>query len=474
MKNKKTLYWKFILTYIVFAILCFVTIATFSSRMYLNHLTIREADSLYKEASYISNRYARLLYSGSISKETALSQLSALDTYISAPIWIIDSNGKIILDTRADLIPIKERTVSEFNPALSSYYITGNFFGSFTEATLSVFSPITVDYKVIGYVIIHKPMSYILESRENILNITYLTAGILFIMSLIILIVFTEIVYIPLSKITKAAEEYASGNMHYQISVDNMDEMGYLAGTLNYMADAIASSEDTQKKFIANVSHDFRSPLTSIRGYLEAMIDGTIPAEMHEKYLKIVLNETDRLKKLTDSLLELNNLNVKGTLMNISDFDINAIIKKTAETFEVICRQKQISFHLVLSGDNLFVNADMSKIQQVLYNLIDNAIKFSNNNSEIKIETTEKNNKVFVSVKDYGIGIPKESLPMIFDRFYKTDLSRGKDKKGTGLGLSIVKEIIQSHNENINVISTQGAGTEFIFTLPRSKDMNDF
>ena len=125
---------------------------------------------------------------------------------------------------------------------------------------------------------------------------------------------------------------------------------------------------------------------------------------------------------------------------------------------------------LILSGEQLFVTADFSKIQQVLYNLIDNAIKFSQQDSTITIETTEKNDKVFVSVKDTGIGIPKDSLKKIWERFYKTDLSRGKDKRGTGLGLSIVKEIIQAHGENINCISTEGVGTEFIFTLPIAKD----
>ena len=136
------------------------------------------------------------------------------------------------------------------------------------------------------------------------------------------------------------------------------------------------------------------------------------------------------------------------------------------QSFEGTCKQKKISFELILTGQTLFVSADMSKIQQVLYNLIDNAIKFSHADSTITIETTEKNEKVFVSVKDTGIGIPKDSLKKIWERFYKTDLSRGKDKKGTGLGLAIVKEIISSHNENINVISTEGVGTEFIFTLP--------
>ena len=153
-------------------------------------------------------------------------------------------------------------------------------------------------------------------------------------------------------------------------------------------------------------------------------------------------------------------------MLDISSFDINNTIKLVAQSFEGICQEKKISFELILTGETSFVLADMSKIQQVLYNLIDNAIKFSHPDSTITVETTEKNEKVFISVKDTGIGIPKESMKKIWERFYKTDLSRGKDKRGTGLGLAIVKEIISVHNENINVISTEGVGTEFIFTLP--------
>jgi len=193
---------------------------------------------------------------------------------------------------------------------------------------------------------------------------------------------------------------------------------------------------------------------------------------MQEKYLNIILFETERLSKLTSSLLTLNDFNTKGGMLEISNFDINSVIKKTASTFEGTCKTKKVSIELILTGHHLFVAADMSKIQQVLYNLIDNAIKFSHNNSIIFVETTEKNGKIFVSVKDTGIGIPKDSLKKIWDRFYKTDLSRGKDKKGTGLGLSIVKEIVQAHGENINVISTEGVGSEFIFTLPLSKSIS--
>ncbi len=165
----------------------------------------------------------------------------------------------------------------------------------------------------------------------------------------------------------------------------------------------------------------------------------------------------------------LNDLDERKRMMNIRKFDINDVIKNTANTFEVICSKKNIDLELLLSGRELFVEADMEQIQQVLYNLLDNAIKFSNDNSSINIETSVKNDKVFVSVKDHGVGIPKDSLSKVWDRFYKTDTSRGKDRKGTGLGLSIVKEIIKAHNQNINVISTEGVGTEFIFTLKKAK-----
>ena len=166
-------------------------------------------------------------------------------------------------------------------------------------------------------------------------------------------------------------------------------------------------------------------------------------------------------------MLTLNSLDSKGFLTR-SNFDLNRVIKDTAATFEGTCNAKDIVLDLTFAADIQMVYADLGKIQQVLYNLIDNAIKFSRENSVIYIQTSLKYEKVFVSVKDTGIGIPKESIKKIWDRFYKSDLSRGKDKKGTGLGLAIVKEIIQAHGENIDVISTQGVGSEFIFTLPKA------
>lgn len=468
---RKTLYLKFVLGYIIFGFFGFVVVATFVSSMTLEHLKREKADALYKEATLIANTYASDLYNSETSLDTVKNQLDALDTYLSATIWIINPSGRMVLDSSSPVDLENEVVIEDFDPTVASgsYYTIGTFFDTFDEQMLSVFAPITSNFKVKGYVMIHMPMLSIESSANSLLNISYVLLVILFLLSLIILIFFTEMVYLPLRKITEATEQYASGNMHYEFQVDSEDEIGYLAASLSYMASEIARAEDDQKKFVANVSHDFRSPLTSVKGYLEAMLDGTIPPEMHEKYLNIVLNETERLTKLTNGLLTLNNLNTKGMLLDRSDFDLNRIIRNIAASFEGTCRSKTIGIELVLTGDTMYVNADVGKIQQVLYNLIDNAIKFSHHDSAIKIETNEKNNKVFVSVKDSGIGIPKEDLKLIWDRFYKSDSSRGKDKKGTGLGLSITKEIIHAHGEHINVISTQEVGSEFIFSLPKAE-----
>ncbi len=475
MKKNRKLYAKFILAYICFAALCVVVVLTITSPVTYNFLVRQKANELYRSANEISNTYADHFYNDSLSTDDVIKQLNAAGNFSFRTIWIMNTDGEVIFNSAVDSLNGSSFTIEEFakEAPSRSFFRVGTFYDHFGEEMLSVLSPITDDYVLKGYVVIHYPLIRIREQRNDLNLIILATVAVVFVLSTFILVVFTDIVYIPLKKITKATEAYAEGDFTYPIDVDKNDEMGYLAASLTYMADKLSHLEDDQKKFIANVSHDFRSPLTSMKGYLEAMADGTIPPEQHEKYLLIVKNETERLTKLTNNLLTLNNLNITGMNLDITDFDINNTIRNTAATFEGTCKKKHISFNLVLTGESLFVSADKGKIEQVLYNLIDNAIKFSKPDSSIKLETSEKNETIFVSVKDSGIGIPKDNLKQIFDRFYKTDLSRGKDKKGTGLGLSIVKEIINAHHENINVISTVDVGTEFIFTLPRSKNIED-
>lgn len=464
---KHSLYYKFILGYLVFGLLGFIAIATLSSRMIYDYLLKEKSDNLYDEANLIAVSYSTIYQGQKQDLTAAYPQLQALSRFLQAEIWVADRQGMIVADSNRSARTGTQ--IENFNPAATGKdtYIIGNYYNLFQEDVISVCAPITGNYNTYGYILIHQPLSLLQGIKNHHLNVVYLTSLIIFGLSLIILLVFTKTVYFPLQKITAGANEYAAGNLEHRIDIHTQDEMGYLAATLNYMSDELNKAEEYQRMFVANVSHDFRSPLTSIKGYLEAIIDGTIPPELHEKYLSRVIAETERLNKLTQGLLTINSLNNKGYLSR-TNFDINRVIKDTAASFEGTCDAKGITFELTFSDTTEMVYADLGKIQQVLYNLIDNAIKFSHPNSVIYIRSSSRYEKVFISVKDTGLGIPKDSLKKIWDRFYKSDLSRGKDKKGTGLGLAIVREIIQSHEENIDVISTEGVGSEFNFTLPRS------
>lgn len=473
---KRTLYLKLLAAYLLFTISAMVLLSTFTEKIAQDYLIKNDAERLYRESTILASDYRSAFRNESAILPGMQKELEIIGGYLGSEIWVIDNQGNMLVDSSNPLI--QEAALAHhphkftaFNVADfgSNYYQIGKFYDSFQFDTMTIFSPITVNYKVSGYVLIHKPMETVLAGTDSIVNVVFASASFIFLCSSIFLIVFTFVIYRPIDKITKVAKEYAKGDFKQRIKIRSHDEIGYVAQTMNFMAVELDTLEDEQKKFISNVSHDFRSPLTSIKGYIEAMIDGTIPVEMQEKYLNIILFETERLNKLTQSILDLNRFRGQGMLLDITEFDINHMIRTTIQTFEGTCSKKGLSFDLLLTGQQLLVKGDMSKIQQVLYNLIDNATKFSHNNSAIVIETNIKNGKVFISVKDTGIGIPSDSIKKIWERFYKTDQSRGKDKRGTGLGLAIVKEIVQAHNQNINVISTEGVGTEFIFTLPLSE-----
>lgn len=468
---KRTLFLKLIILYLVTTVFMFLLLNTYGLNRYEEKLVEEKKMLLYTQALSISNDYMADFYNQDLSLTELSSRIRAMATMLDARIWIVNKNGTVISDTAFSEIGTGNINIFEMNPDFlyQPFPDSSELKDVLKEPMASVVYKVLFKYQVRGYVVIHYSLNKIHKSSlafTDTLNICLL------IFCVLQALIFAYLYFVtvrPLNKINRAALEYTKGNYSYPIHVGTKDEFGTLASSLSYMAGEIRNLDNYQKKFVANISHDFRSPLTSIKGYAEALQDGTIPYEMKDKYLGIILFETERLNKLTSGLLTLNSFENKGILLDISSFDINHIIKKTAESFEGSCKEKKITLNLIFSNKVTMVNADMGKIQQVLYNLLDNAIKFSHQNSTIKISTQEKGDKVFLSVKDYGIGIPKDSINKIWERFYKTDASRGKDKKGTGLGLSITREIISAHNENINVISTQGVGTEFIFTLPRTE-----
>ena len=466
---KSTLYLKFVLVYLVFGFLSFFTVGILTSQLLLEQLEQHDSNNLYKQATLMASDYLPDYFTEDITLHAVHSQLNAMRTYLNSSIWFVETDGTMITSSMTDNQEAPAK-IEGFDPAEcgNEKCLLSDYHGYFNEEVVTVMAPITEGFTIKGYLLIHKSLGHLENLRDRILVPVYITVSVIFIISFILLLAVKFFIYRPLQLITEAATQYASGNLVYETEINTHDEFGYLAASLNYMSSQLKDMEDYQKKIVANVSHDFRSPLTSIKGYIEAMADGTIPPEFYSKYMNIILFETERLTNLTKDLLTLNEFDTNVLLLDKTVFNIQDMIKQTAASFEGICTTKRISIELLLLPDQTEVYADKGKIQQVLYNLIDNAIKFSEYESSVTVEVTEKGDKYIIAVKDHGMGIPKKELNKIWERFYKSDLSRGKDKKGTGLGLAIVKEALQAHDEHINVVSTEGVGTEFIFSLSKA------
>ncbi len=457
---------KVIICYALTVVMLFFCANTFLGGMQRDRIVQERRDELLECATGLADGYIVRFYDSKYTLRQMRDQVTMLSDILGQRIWIINSKNKVVVDSEST----KVFDLGEIDPEFvyKVYHDNVLIEDILDEPMLTVTAPVMYKYAVKAYVCVLTPerevQSRYLE-RMNRINLELLVICILMAVSFFVIYI---IAAYPTRKIRKAALEYAGGNYSYTLKCRTHDEYNDLTNAINYMVSQIKQVDDYQKKFIANVSHDFRSPLTSIKGYAEAIKDGTVPEEARNKYLDVILFETDRLSKLTSDLLDLNRIDARGVMLEITSFDINEAIKNTAASFEVTCLKKKISIELSFASKSTFVDADLGRIQQVLYNLIDNAIKFSRSQSVIEIETEEKGAKALIHVRDHGEGISRENIKRIWERFYKQDSSRGKDKKGTGLGLSIVKEIITAHDENINVISTEGVGTEFTFTLPIS------
>lgn len=358
----------------------------------------------------------------------------------------------------------------------------GNFFNSFKSAfsgsTLSVgyrhhylrdFMPPMDQIDRSGdmaAVFIHISMEDIVTAARQTVIIILAIIGVVCVACWIVMFVLSQNVILPVNRLQQAADAISKGDFSTELEVAHNDEIGQLTESFNTMTQVLKEADTMQRDFIANISHDFRSPLTSIKGFVEAIIDGTIPQEDSDKYLGIVLDETNRLTKLANNVLDLTKMENGQIELHPTDFDINETIVKLALGFEQRVDEQHINFDFQFITEKLFVTADIALIERVVYNLIDNALKFTDEGGTVAVETSIVGKKAEISVKDTGIGITEEALPYVFERFHKGDKSRGKDKKGTGLGLTIAKQIMLSHREDITVFSTPGVGTTFTFTLP--------
>lgn len=468
---KRTILDKIIIVIIVLLAGLFCLLVGYTTYATQKALVEEKQNSLINEANLLAEQTISSYVQGITSLEYLQLRFDEFEDTLKTSAWFFSDTGDLIVASNSGNLKVLPHNILTIDPELNmdkGFTQTGNFYNMFSGTMISIGIPILADGVKQGYLILHAPMEQLDSQQENMLSIMYMPFFVILLVLVIVLAFLSRSIIRPIGKLNTAAREYAKGNFEMKTGVKRQDEIGELSDSLEYMAEELSKLDEYRKNFIANISHDFRSPLTSIKGYLEAMLDGTIPPEKYNRYLNIVLNESKRLTKLTSGLLELNDFDTYGPILKKQNFDIVDVVRETRNTVEGVYEKKKIDFQIKCPAENTVVYADKMKIGQVVHNLIDNAIKFSPKGGKITVTIYDKNDKVFVSVKDQGPGIEKDKQKRVFDRFYKTDSSRGKDKQGTGLGLSITKEIIKAHGENINLISTEGAGSEFVFSLTRN------
>lgn len=271
----------------------------------------------------------------------------------------------------------------------------------------------------------------------------------------------------PIKRVSHAAKEFADGKLDVRVPVTGEDEVAELAIAFNNMASSLERNEETRRMFLANVSHDMRTPMTTIGGFIDAILDGTIPPEQSEHYLSIVSSEVKRLSRLVSTLLDISKIQAGERKFTMEEFDVCELSRQIIISLEQRLNDKKLDVEFECDEDNMSVVADRDAIYQVLYNICDNGVKFAREGGKYRLSVKSSDKKVLVSVFNEGEGIPKDDLPYVFDRFYKSDKSRGLDKTGVGLGMYISRTIMEAHGENISVHSKYGEFCEFTITLKR-------
>lgn len=399
---------------------------------------------------------------------------------------VTDENGEVLLSTVAPGAEQEDGTklpilwgdadlgsisISDFEIALTDDgepYLShrGTLRGMLLENSMICAKEVVTDGEVRGYVL--TLTSTVTEDRlVSITRSAVINSSVWVMLAAVIATYFiTERIIHPLRTMTTAAKRFARGDFTARVTVYGKDEVSELGNAFNNMAESLDSLEKMRNSFLANISHDLRTPMTTIAGFVEGITSGAIPPEKHEYYLGIISAEVHRLSRLVSQLLDVSRLESGERKFNFADFDIAEVARIILISFEKKIEDKRLDVEFDAEFDEMSVYADKDAIYQVLYNLCHNAIKFAKEGGKLRISIHyAANKKVKISVFDEGQSIAPEDRKMVFDRFYKTDTSRGLDKNGVGLGLYISKTIIDAHDEKIWVESVEGESSEFIFTL---------
>ncbi len=472
----RSLFTRLMVTYMVIMLITLITLSLFLSSALQRYVIRTTEEELIREAREL-NRHYELYDRGWVSREYMELISDGITSYENTSIWVVRVVGDIGLlqfqynpkgaDYEMEITPFsKEEIINVLRGNIIKNI--GKFGERFSVPVLTVGIPLKISGSIKGAIFFHTPIEEInlvlYDIYADIWKATLFSA----VLAVVLLYWTSRRISKPLSQMSEVSREIASGNYKRRVNVSSRDETGQLALSFNAMADSLERLEDMRRTFVANVSHELRSPLTSMRGYIQGVLDKTFDPEEQEKYLTIALEETERLNKLINELLDLSQIESGQFPLNIQVFDINEQIRRLIIAQEEKINAKEIDVEIDFQSNKCMVKADPDRIKQVIINLLDNAIKFNRHQGKIIIKTWKNRGKVYVKIQDQGIGIPKEEIANIWDRFYQVEKSRSGRERGTGLGLSIVKKIIEEHQENIWVNSSLGKGSAFIFSLEAS------
>ncbi len=443
--------------------------------LFFNNYWIEDKRSkLLDNAQRIAYHAANLIVEGEEENAFMISDVRSvagtvnLMSYaLGADVMIVNLSGDLLIGSSElppDIVGVPASLVDTFG---DEYFAVGDMEGVLPTPSYAGATPIKLDDNIIvGYVIISAPANDLMDYLRDTMY-TYLMSA------LSVLFVFTIIIYIvtyrmvkPLREMSAATKCFAEGDFSYRIKVKGKDEIAVLTASLNTMADSLASTESMSRSFVANISHELKTPMTTISGFVDGILDGTIPPERQEYYLRIVSDEVRRLSRLVKAMLELSRIDNGTVAIKPTSFDLTDTACSALLSFEQRIDEKHIEIEGLSECERTMVTADHDLIGQVVYNLLDNAVKFVNDGGTITVRVFRADGRVYCSVKNSGAGLSAEEMPRVFERFYKTDRSRSLDKTGVGLGLYIVKTVINLHKGEISVRSVEGEYCEFIFWLP--------
>lgn len=353
-----------------------------------------------------------------------------------------------------------------------SYFGLGNISGLFSENYfIAGINCVNSNGEAIGMIIAAIPSASTTGLMQTIMQSYLFIIAITLVLTLIISWFLSDMLTRPLKGIVTAAKKFGHGEFDVRVSENNnCDEIDELAMSFNNMATSLQQQEELSRSFVANVSHELKTPMTSIRGFVDGMLDGTIPPEKQNQYLRIISEEVGRLSRLVIRMLDAAKIQAGELIITPAPFDLTEMAARVLISFEKQINDKKLEMDVELE-DQLIVNGDSDHIYRVIYNLVDNAVKFVNVGGTLKIRAEKEGTMSLFSICNTGAEIPPDDLPHVFDRFYKVDRSRSRDRTGAGLGLYIVKSIVNMHGGDISVSSSSGE-TEFAFTMPLALKQN--